>query len=307
MTIQDLLDKCEYAYDERDFKKLIELCDEVFKKDSDNQIAISYKAISYCFLNQSQKALEILNDAIKLYPDNYYHKNITAMVYYDLGEYEKSLECCEEGLKIKDFDWLYENKMKALIMLDRIDEAIELYESINYYYCYSIDDLLFDAGKYRQALDYYLKEDEFDLIDKLKISILKNNPEAISELGDYYLSWINKIKYKHNLKVCPECGGELIPILWGYPDNCDLEKSAKGELYLGGCSVIVPWGYHCKNCSHDLNLGYKGLEIECDDDKLYEYIKFKIREITSELKIKSRVFIKTYDTIKEELNYFDNK
>ena len=46
MTIQDLLDECEYAYDIKDFKKLIELCDEVFKKNPDNQIAISYKSIS---------------------------------------------------------------------------------------------------------------------------------------------------------------------------------------------------------------------------------------------------------------------
>lgn len=105
MTIQNLLNECDCAYDEKDFKKLIGLCGEILKKDPDNQTALSYKSISYCFLNQPQKALEILK-AGKLYPDNYYHKNITAMAYYDLGEYEKSLKCCEEGLKIKDFDWL---------------------------------------------------------------------------------------------------------------------------------------------------------------------------------------------------------
>ena len=35
MTIQDLLDKCECAYDEKDFKKLIGLCDEVLKNNQD--------------------------------------------------------------------------------------------------------------------------------------------------------------------------------------------------------------------------------------------------------------------------------
>ena len=197
--------------------------------------------------------------------------------------------------------------MKALIMLDRIDEAIEFYETLSYYDDHDIDDLLFYAGKYREVRDYYLKENEFKSIDKLKISIHKKDPQAICELGDYYISWIDKIKYKYDVKICPDCGGELIPILWGYPDNSDLEKSAKGELHLGGCSVIVPFDYYCKKCTHEFNLGYKGLHIECDDDMLYEYISFKIEEITDELKIRSRVFIKSPDTVKNELIYFDDK
>ena len=102
MNIQDLLDKCETTYLIRDFKKLIKLSDEILKKDQDNPIAISYKSISYCFLNQPKKALELLKQANKVHPNNYYHKNISAMAYYDLGEYEKSLKCCDEGLKIKN-------------------------------------------------------------------------------------------------------------------------------------------------------------------------------------------------------------
>ena len=55
------------------------------------------------------------------------------MAYYDLGEYEKSLKCCDEGLKIKNFDWLYENKIKALdeVIATRAQErAEEAFEKI---------------------------------------------------------------------------------------------------------------------------------------------------------------------------------
>lgn len=305
MNLENQLKECDKLYEWHDFKELLEKCDRILEKHPNNQNAIGYKGISQLFLGNPDDAVKTLEKGVEAYPNNYYLKNNLSMAYYDLGEYEKSLKCCEDGLKIKDFDWLWENKMKALIMLDRADEAIEIYGGLNDYEDYPIDRLLFDAGKYKKALDYYLGEEEFDLIDELKARILKHDPNAISEVGDYYMSWIDMIKFKHDVKLCLDCGGELIPILWGYPDNCDLEKSAKGELYLGGCVIIVPWDYHCKSCGHDLNLGYKGLEIECSDSKLYNYIEYQISEIIEKLKIGSRVFIKTRNTIMEELRNFD--
>ena len=59
MKIKELLDKCEIAYSSHDYKRLIELCDEIFKIDPDSQNAIGYKSVAYCFLNQPEKALEI--------------------------------------------------------------------------------------------------------------------------------------------------------------------------------------------------------------------------------------------------------
>ena len=302
MTIQDLLDKCEYAYMDRDFKKLIELCDEVFKKDQDNQIAISYKSISYCFLNQPQKALEILKEAVKLYPNNYYHKNISAMVYYDLGQYEKSLKCCEEGLKIKDFDWLYENKIKALLRLDRINEAMDCYENepLNI----EITDLLIETGKYSEALKYCLEED----LDNYESIIDKIKEKNTNEVGDYYISWIYKIKSKSNIRFCPECGGELIPIVWGFPHEGLLRKAERDEIFLGGCCIPPnPPNYHCKKCDKEFDLGIEGLHIECEDYQLYGYIEYKIKELISLLRGKSLVVIRSLDTLKKELKGFDDK
>ena len=301
MTIQNLLNKCENAYIEKDFKKLIGLCDEVFKKDSDNPIAVSYKSISYCFSNQPEKALEILNEASKLHPNNHYHKNIAAMAYYDLGEYEKSLKCCCEGLNIKEFDWLYENRIKALLKLDRIDEAIECYE--NGPWSIEITDLLIETGKYCLALKYCLEEELDDwesIIDQIK-------EKDTAEIGDYYISWIYKIKSKSDIRFCPQCGGDLIPIVWGLPPERLLEKEQRGEIYLGGCCMpLEPLNYHCKKCGSEFDLGTEGLHIECED-KLYEYIEYKIMELTSSLKENSTVFIKSWDSLKNELKGFDDR
>ena len=188
MTIEKLLDKCEDAYLEDDYKRLIKLSDEVLEKDPDNQTATGYRSIAYCFLNRPERALELLKEAKRLHPKNHYFKNISAMAYYDLGEYEKSLECCDEGLKIKDFDWLVENMIKALLKLDRVDEAIEYYENSTHHI--EIVDLMIEAGKYREAISYSsdAESDDFpSVIDKIK-------ERSHDEMGDYYISWIYRIK-----------------------------------------------------------------------------------------------------------------
>ncbi len=302
MTIQELLDKCEIAYMEDDFKKLIELCDEVFEIDPDCQIAIGYKSGAYCFLNQHEKALEILKKGIKLYPDNYYLKNNIAMVYYDLGDYEKSLKYCEQGLKIKGFDWLYNNKIKALLKLERIDEAMECYE--NGPLSIDICDLLIETGKYSEALKFCLEHD----LDYFKSVIDEIKEKNTEEVGDYYISWIYKIKSKSDIRFCPDCGGELIPIVWGLPHPEFLKEAENDEIFLGGCCIPPnPPNYHCKKCGHEFDLGVEGLHIECDDYHLYEYIEYKIRELVRLVKEKSFVVIQSLDTLKKELKGYDDE
>ena len=300
MTVKKLLDKCEDAYFDNDFKKLIRLCDEVLKKDPNNQIAISYKSISYCFLNQPKKAIEMLKEAEKLYPENYYHKNILAMSYYDIGEYERSLECCDEGLKIKDFEWLYKNRIKALFKLDRVAEAIEFYE--NSPVDIEIHELLIEAGQYGEALKYCLEEDDFELlIDDIK----QANPQ---KTGVYYMSWIDRITFRFDTETCPDCGGRLIPIVWGLPGRDLLESAERGEVFLGGCCVeINSPNYHCRSCGHEFDLGYEGLNIEYGDSKLNFYIEYKIDELLSNLKSDSLVFIRSLDSLKRELGGYDDK
>ncbi len=139
------LNECDKLYERQDFRGLLKKCDEILENNPENQSAIGYKTISQIFLGNPDEALETLERGVEKYPKNYYLKNNLSMAYYDLGEYEKSLKCCDEGLKIKNFDWLWENKIKALLKLDLIYEAIEFYE--NAPGIIEIVDLMIDVGK----------------------------------------------------------------------------------------------------------------------------------------------------------------
>ena len=301
MKIKDLLDKCEIAYSSHDYKRLIELCDEIFKIDPDSQNAIGYKSVAYCFLNQPEKALEILKKGIRLYPDNYYINNHLAMAYYDLGDYEQSLKYCEKGLRIKDFDWLFENKIKALLKLDRVGEAIECYE--NAPSGIEIFDLLVEAEKYDEAMKYasdYDIDDFCAVIDKIK----EVSPQ---KTGEYYISWIDKIKFKHDTEVCPDCGGKLIPIVWGFPDSKLLERAERGEVLLGGCCLpAFLTNYCCEKCNNEFDLRFEGLHIECEDFRLNDYIEYKITELKGILKNDSTIFVRSLEGLKKELRGYDD-
>ena len=51
-------------------------------------------------------------------------------------------------------------------------------------------------------------------------------------------------------KLCPECGGELVPIVYGYPSAEAFKAAQDGELVLGGCCVSdadPPW--ECSGCA----------------------------------------------------------
>ena len=37
---------------------------------------------------------------------------------------------------------------------------------------------------------------------------------------------------------CPACGGKLIPILYGLPDPEGFAAAERGEIALGGCTVM---------------------------------------------------------------------
>ena len=132
ISLENQINECDELYQKSDFRGLIKKCDEILKQFPENPNSMGYKGISHCFLDEYDEAMKILNRGMELYPDNYYLKNNLAMVYYDLGDFEKSLELCEEGLKIKKFDWLCDNKLRALVRLGRMDEAIEFDRTLDF-------------------------------------------------------------------------------------------------------------------------------------------------------------------------------
>jgi hypothetical protein len=38
--------------------------------------------------------------------------------------------------------------------------------------------------------------------------------------------------------VCPACGGKLVPILYGLPDSEGFAAAERGEVALGGCTIL---------------------------------------------------------------------
>lgn len=66
---------------------------------------------------------------------------------------------------------------------------------------------------------------------------------------------MSTILVKTTPDVCPECGGKLLPILYGEPTPEIYTAFEKGLLILGGCCIDVKKdGYlkmpkwQCKNC-----------------------------------------------------------
>ena len=303
--LNELFFRCEGAELSENYEEIIRISDEVLKISPDNPKAIGYKSFAYIYLGKYEMASELIDYGRKLYPDNYYFINNRAMLYYEMGEYEKCLECCEEALKVKKFDELCVNKLKALIKLDRIPEAIEFYRSLP---CVYLENLLIEAGKYRQALEFCVNEDMencSEIIDWIKDCVKEDGLNMREYLGDYYINWIYRIRHAYNVRVCPDCGGELIPIIWGFPGPDLLKKSEEGKVFLGGCVVgLNPNNYHCKQCGHEFIMGYKGLEIE--ESELSSYVRYKIRQLMSHLKTGSSIILKSLENLKLDLEGFDD-
>ena len=306
MKLEKLLDECDDAYFSEDYEQLIEKCDEILEESPDCQKAISYKGIALCFLDRYDEALEVLKNGIEIYPDNYYMKNNIAMVYYDLGYYEQSLKCCEEGLKIKDFDWLCENRIKALIKLGRMDEAVEFYKTLNHE-SVDLEDILLEKDLCFEALDYYyglLKDnpDDVHVIDRIKMTIVCHNLNLTPEVGDYYIKWIDSIKKVNDTKVCPYCGGELIPIIWGYPSEDLLEKANRGEVHLGGCVIEDNTNFHCNGCEEDFSIP----GICSQDIKFKEYIKINMFMFNLVFRFGSKG-VKSLEELRKDLFHFTDE
>ena len=50
-------------------------------------------------------------------------------------------------------------------------------------------------------------------------------------------------------RVCPSCGGKLVPILYGLPDAEGFAASERGEVVLGGCTIMGDDPQlHCLKC-----------------------------------------------------------
>lgn len=53
--------------------------------------------------------------------------------------------------------------------------------------------------------------------------------------------------------TCPECtSADMVPIVYGLPDDPLIEKAQRGEVILGGCTVLLGQSpdWSCNSCGH---------------------------------------------------------
>ena len=50
---------------------------------------------------------------------------------------------------------------------------------------------------------------------------------------------MNIFKINSVPKTCPKCGGKVVKIIYGEPDQELFEASERGEVILGGCCIEV--------------------------------------------------------------------
>jgi hypothetical protein len=90
-----------------------------------------------------------------------------------------------------------------------------------------------------ESIDYYTKEKVPYPLEKTK-DIIK----VVESFEEYE---------EEDIKYCPKCHSQLIPIIYGLPTHEMFLKQEKGELILGGC-VISPNDpkYYCKKCKKNI-------------------------------------------------------
>ena len=102
------------------------------------------------------------------------------------------------------------------------------------------------AGSY--ALNYEKKLDSIGLrSDKISNILLSNADKKSFDLQLPYLC-----RFSKDMKVCPKChkNDETVNIVYGYPEDDDIEKEKKGEIVLGGC-IFDRYCKPRKYCKHD--------------------------------------------------------
>lgn len=179
MPIEKQLDECRSLFDEKMYLQTIDACNEILKRDLNNQSALGYKARSLHLLGRHDDALALLNNAIILYPDNHHYLYIKAEVLIDMEEYGEAGEC---------FEKIFEIGVRDEIALDFI--------RMDYATCLSLEaDQLIEREKYVDAWKCYNQE--------LRIKSCNIEPsKAIGSFKRYVRQYTSKVKSrKYHVRI----------------------------------------------------------------------------------------------------------
>lgn len=253
MSIADLFDECEYLYfGEKDYNGCLEIVGKILKEDPRNIGALCYK-----------------RDCL-----------------YDLGKYKEALRCMDLILeRINDKKNTINLKLCALLKLNRVDEAYELYKSFDedYFHDYATKFLayrLYYEKRYEESAEIYLSLHykhnyllNYEIIDGFKRITNHTDIDLSEHYQEFYLSWIDNIKYRSEDSWCPLCGGNNINTQFSF----------------------------CNDCGECIQMGAPGLHVECDDLKIAYYLCDKIYKIRKHLKIGP-----TLEELHQKMDYFDD-
>jgi tetratricopeptide (TPR) repeat protein len=149
MAVEELVDKCDKSYRERDYKQVIAACDEILRTDPDNEIALDYKSASLLLLDRNDEALEIVDYALGLYPNNHHFWQNRAEILRDCGRLDDAIEC-----------------YRGLFETGGLDETSRRFIEMDYSSCLkSKADLLIDSEKYSKAFEYYYMSEKISSND----------------------------------------------------------------------------------------------------------------------------------------------
>ena len=188
----------------------------------------------------------------------YYQKNVQITMHDGtnyIGKYDSELKGVpyifigNQEIKIKDIksiELFKDDKVYKYVQVSYCDD----YAGRWYSYKTTIDKIevgdivLVDRNGYEcegtvEAIDYYTRDTAPYPVEKTK-----NIIEVLEEFEDD--------DDDEDIKYCPRCGNELLPIVYGMPGPEMLKKAERGEIYLGGC-LITPDNpkYYCDACDKE--------------------------------------------------------
>lgn len=231
MPVRKLLDECDELYESGDFLKVLEKSGEILEADSSNLKALGFRAMSLLRLKDYGCALTYLNRILEMNDDAYFSNE----------------------------------KLEALLNLDRVDEAYKFYLNLGEEVIWKenqelLAHRLIDFNRFDEALEILSSLDEhnwlmnYEIIDGFKRIANKSGMDLHERYDKYYLSWIGSIKSKSDERLCPLCGGSY--------DN---------------------QFFFCENCAEEIMMPPYGLLIRCDDMKTYYYISDKLSRLKKHL------------------------
>ena len=211
----------------------------------------------------------------------YYQKNVQITMHDGtnyIGKYDSELKGApyifigNQEIFIKDIktiELFKDDKVYKYVQVSYCDD----YAGRWYSYKTTIDKIevgdivLVDRNGYEcegtvEAIDYYTRDTAPYPVEKTKDII-----EVLEEFED---------DDEDDIKYCPICGSELIPIVYGMPGPEMLKKAERGEIYLGGC-LITPDDpkYYCDDCDKEF---YEVLVERDEVDDLYDAVIKKLRD-----------------------------